>query len=199
MVLGLFVLIPLGAAARLLGERWGGGRWHFAFDVAALAGDDRPLAVERIAQRINDAADDGIAQVSQVADFGAFAQDACLTQLGHASPCLYSFADSSLLTNSVFTSFNPSYNAGLDFEVSQPLLRNFGFDVTRGEIRIALAQKHQADESWPFAFDASQAFRIKGNEHYMLMKFDLRPIQGWRVERATMSIQKLVVMPQESW
>ena len=27
-----------------------------------------------------------------------------------------------------------------------------------------LSYEHQADESWPFAFDASQAFRIKGNE-----------------------------------
>lgn len=27
-----------------------------------------------------------------------------------------------------------------------------------------LSYEHQADESWPFAFDASQAFRIRGNE-----------------------------------
>jgi len=42
-------------------------------------------------------------------------------------------------------------------------LRPWSVLETSGQFAL-LSYEHQADESWPFAFDASQAFRIKGNE-----------------------------------
>ena len=35
---------------------------------------------------------------------------------------------------------------------------------------------------------ASPNIRIKGNEHYMLLKFDLTPIRGWRVQSARLRL-----------
>ncbi|NSW57969.1 MAG: hypothetical protein HPY44_18345 [Armatimonadetes bacterium] len=43
-------------------------------------------------------------------------------------------------------------------------------------------QAHQSEVS--FNSGASSNIRIKGNEHFMLVKFDLAPIRGWDVESA---------------
>jgi outer membrane protein len=40
-------------------------------------------------------------------------------------------------TNSVFTTFNPSYNSSVAFGLSQPLLKNFTIDAARETIRLA--------------------------------------------------------------
>lgn len=40
-------------------------------------------------------------------------------------------------SNSPFTTVNPAFSSGLNFAVDQPLLRNFGVDVTRRGINIA--------------------------------------------------------------
>lgn len=40
-------------------------------------------------------------------------------------------------SNSPFTTVNPAYQTGLNFSVQQPLLRNFGVDITRRGINIA--------------------------------------------------------------
>lgn len=48
-----------------------------------------------------------------------------------------SWTNSRLKTNSRFALLNPSYNAGLDFTFSQPLLRDFGKSVTERAIVIS--------------------------------------------------------------
>jgi outer membrane protein len=40
-------------------------------------------------------------------------------------------------TNSVFTSFNPSYGSNFNLSLSQPLLRNFSIDSNRYQIKVA--------------------------------------------------------------
>ncbi|GBC79256.1 Outer membrane protein TolC [bacterium HR09] len=45
-------------------------------------------------------------------------------------------------TNSTFFFLNPSYNSGLTFSLSQPLLRSFGTDVNRARIEIARKNRH---------------------------------------------------------
>jgi len=40
-------------------------------------------------------------------------------------------------SNNIFSTVNPAYNAGLNFGLEQPLLRNFGIDVNRRGINIA--------------------------------------------------------------
>lgn len=57
------------------------------------------------------------------------------------------------------------------------------------EARLAVVgdtslQAHPSEVT--FNSGASSGIRIKGNEHFMLMKFDLAPIRGWEVERATL-------------
>jgi len=39
--------------------------------------------------------------------------------------------------NSVFNQYNPSYSGNITYAVNQPLLRNFGRDINRAQIRIA--------------------------------------------------------------
>lgn len=49
-------------------------------------------------------------------------------------------------SNNVFATLNPSYSSNLNFSVSQPLLRNFGADITKREIRIAKNDSEASDE-----------------------------------------------------
>jgi len=41
-----------------------------------------------------------------------------------------------------------------------------------------------------FNSGASSSIRIKGNEHFMLMKFDLRPVRDWQVDGATLHVHQ---------
>jgi outer membrane protein TolC len=59
-----------------------------------------------------------------------------------------SFSNSKLETNSQFFTINPSYNSGLDFSLSQPLLRNFGRDATEFGLRIAALDSDIAREGF---------------------------------------------------
>lgn len=59
-----------------------------------------------------------------------------------------SFSNSKLETNSQFFTINPSYNSGLDFAFSQPLLRNLGRDVTEFGLRIAALDSDIAREGF---------------------------------------------------
>jgi outer membrane protein len=47
------------------------------------------------------------------------------------------FTDTRTKTNSSFYFLNPSYSAGLEFSISQPLLAGFGTDVNRAAIEVA--------------------------------------------------------------
>ena len=49
-----------------------------------------------------------------------------------------------LATNSQFFNVNPSFNAGLQLSMTQPLLRNFGFTATKWQIWIAKNQRDAA-------------------------------------------------------
>ena len=71
----------------------GDARGH-DFDVAALGGDDRAFAVERIAQRIDHAADHGVAdrhaqQPAGAFDFVAFVDRQVVAQDDHADRVLF--------------------------------------------------------------------------------------------------------------
>lgn len=58
------------------------------------------------------------------------------------------FSNSKLETNSQFFTINPSYNSGLDFSISQPLLRNLGRDATEFGLRIAALDSDIAREGF---------------------------------------------------
>ncbi|MGH9367395.1 MAG: TolC family protein, partial [Thermoanaerobaculia bacterium] len=51
-------------------------------------------------------------------------------------------------TNSIFYQINPSYNAGLRFTFTQPLLRNFGFSATKWLIYIAKNSRDRTYQSF---------------------------------------------------
>jgi outer membrane protein TolC len=51
------------------------------------------------------------------------------------------FVNSRTETNSIFSTFNPSYNSGLNFNIAQPLLRDFTID--RNRLNIMVARKNQ--------------------------------------------------------
>lgn len=55
------------------------------------------------------------------------------------------FNNSRIRTNQLFTSFNPRYDSSLFANFTQPLLRNFGVDVTTAPIRIAEKDRLAAD------------------------------------------------------
>lgn len=47
------------------------------------------------------------------------------------------FNNSKATTDSVFTTFNPSYDSSLNLSLSQPLLRNFKIDSSRAQLRVS--------------------------------------------------------------
>ena len=49
----------------------------------------------------------------------------------------FDFTNSRASTNSVFSSFNPSFGSGFNAQLTQPLLRGFRTDPTRYQIRVA--------------------------------------------------------------
>ena len=48
-------------------------------------------------------------------------------------------------TNSVFSTFNPSYNSNFNLSLTQPLLRNFTIDSTRHQIKVAKKNREISD------------------------------------------------------
>jgi outer membrane protein TolC len=48
-------------------------------------------------------------------------------------------------TNSIFESFNPSYNSNLDLSYNQPFLRNFKTDARRNQIKVAKKNREISD------------------------------------------------------
>jgi outer membrane protein len=48
-------------------------------------------------------------------------------------------------TNSVFSTFNPSYNSGLNARLSQPFLRNFQIDTSRLQLKVAKKNREISD------------------------------------------------------
>ena len=83
-------------------------------------------------------------------------------------------------TNSTFFFVNPSYNAGLTFSVSQPLLRNFGRDATTWLIRTA---RNSRDASYQ-AFVRSVQGTVNGVEQaYWDLVYALRNLEVQREAR----------------
>jgi outer membrane protein TolC len=64
-------------------------------------------------------------------DFGA------AKQLQTGGNLRLDFTNSRASTNSVFSTFNPSYGSNFNAQLTQPLLRNFRIDPTRYQIRVA--------------------------------------------------------------
>src|SRR6266536_2699766 len=57
---------------------------------------------------------------------------------GYYDPFLSSsFNNNKQDTNSIFSTFNPTYNSFLSLALSQPLLKNFKIDAAREQIRLA--------------------------------------------------------------
>lgn len=48
-------------------------------------------------------------------------------------------------SNSIFSTFNPSYNGVLSYRVTQPLMRNWGREITMHQIRVAQNNKDLSD------------------------------------------------------
>jgi outer membrane protein TolC len=48
-------------------------------------------------------------------------------------------------TNSIFTTFNPSFGSTFNIDVTQPLLRNFSIDFSRQQIRVAKKNREISD------------------------------------------------------
>lgn len=57
------------------------------------------------------------------------------------------FDNNRVETNQAFTSVNPRYDASLFFNVTQPILRGFGKDVTTAPLRIAEADRLTSDHA----------------------------------------------------
>ena len=55
------------------------------------------------------------------------------------------FANNRGNTNSVFNTFNPSYNASLNGNLSQPFLRNFRIDASRLQLKVAKKNREISD------------------------------------------------------
>lgn len=51
-------------------------------------------------------------------------------------------------TNQALTTLNPQYNSDVFFEITQPLLRNFGLDVTKAEIKLRKIDQQIAQERY---------------------------------------------------
>src|SRR5579872_2923225 len=60
----------------------------------------------------------------------------------------FSFNTSRSVTNSSFTTFNPSINSAITFQLSQPLLKGRGVAVTRGPITIARRNVKQSQANF---------------------------------------------------
>ncbi len=54
------------------------------------------------------------------------------------------FANSRTFNTSLFSSYNPYYNSGLNFSLTQPLLKNFGTSVTKYNIYVAINNEQQS-------------------------------------------------------
>ena len=55
------------------------------------------------------------------------------------------FTNNRQSTNSVFTSFNPSFGSNFNLSLSQPLLRNFSIDSNRYQIKVAKKNREISD------------------------------------------------------
>jgi outer membrane protein len=56
-----------------------------------------------------------------------------------------SFTNRKNETNNAFDNFNPSYNSGLNLTLTQPLLRDFGIDSQRHQLRVAKKNREISD------------------------------------------------------
>jgi outer membrane protein TolC len=76
-----------------------------------------------------------------------FAYDFSLQQvLSTGTSYSVQFNNSRVRTNQLFSTYNPRYDSSLFAGVSQPLLRNFGLDITRGPLLIAQKNRVASDQ-----------------------------------------------------
>ena len=74
-------------------------------------------------------------------------------------------------TNSVFTSYNPVFNASLNLSLTQPLLRNFKIDSGRNQLRIAKKNREISDVQF-HATIVNTVASVKGYYYDLLYAFD---------------------------
>ena len=74
-------------------------------------------------------------------------------------------------TNSVFTSYNPVFNASLNLSLTQPLLRNFKIDSGRSQLRIAKKNREISDVQFR-ATIVNTVASVKGYYYDLLYAFD---------------------------
>jgi outer membrane protein TolC len=73
-----------------------------------------------------------------------------------------------LETNSIFFDLNPSYSSGLDFSLSQPLLRNFGKGATEFALTIARLDSGQSREA--FTEQVILTLQLVENAYWLLVE-----------------------------
>ncbi len=90
------------------------------------------------------------------------------------------FAGNRTSTNSTFFFVNPSYFGGLTLSVNQPLLRNFGRDVTTWQIRIA---RNNRDSTYQSFVRSVQATVNSVEQAYWDLVYALRNLEVQREAR----------------
>jgi len=74
-------------------------------------------------------------------------------------------------TNSVFSSYNPTFNSSLSLSLTQPLLRNLKIDSGRNQLRIAKKNREISDVQFHAAIITAVA-TVKGYYYDLIYAFD---------------------------
>ena len=70
---------------------------------------------------------------------------ACSRRSRRAPACSVGFNNNKRDTNNAFSTFNPVYNSSLSFNLTQPLLKNFGIDRPRLNLKLAKKSREITD------------------------------------------------------
>ena len=74
-------------------------------------------------------------------------------------------------TNSVFSTFNPTFNSNLNLSLTQPLLRNLRIDQPRNQLRIARKNREISDVQF-HATIVNTVANVKGYYYDLIYAFD---------------------------
>lgn len=120
--------------------RYGVRRAMQPFDPVAIARFQPSRSASPSATSLNGAST--LSTLSQNTNFGISQEFQTGTTLG------VTLDTTRFTTNSTFATVNPSYTSGLNFSLTQPLLRNFGMFATRAPIIIAQRSTDQSRASF---------------------------------------------------
>jgi len=116
------------------------------YNVRQLTGYYEPYAISTLGQRsITSPATNAFTGATKLSNdtltynFGAF------ENLPTGGTFELDFNNNRQTTNSVFTTFNPSFGSNFNLSLNQPLLRNFSIDSTRYQIRVAKKNREISD------------------------------------------------------